>query len=276
MAETEPNETPETQDERRERAVLNLKNILVLAVTDGEVTDEEKSCIDRLRERLGVDQAEFSGLCEAIRSGDRRISISRDSAEGEQMLGMLVELAVADGKVSPPEERTLRKIAAHMEAPSGKLEALIDQALRPPEVDDIAVAAQVEEIYESFAAWDEPTRRAKVAALASPGRHAVKPLVRVLESYRSPDGMPDALALKVLLAEQLGHIGDGRAVYYLTQQVSIGDMEDEITNLALRAAAAEAIGRISGRGFTRDQAGIEAARLWWLGDGLKDYNYLIY
>jgi len=44
----------------------------------------------------------------------------------------------------------------------------------------------------------------------------------------------------------------------------------------LAEAAAEAIGKITGQGFSRDEDGVNEARLWWRGEGTRQYNYLIY
>jgi len=99
--------------------------------------------------------------------------------------------------------------------------------------------------------------------------------VGLLESYRRPDGCETTVAMKTLLAEALGQIGDRRAVYYLSQQVSIGDSDDEITSAELRAACAHAIGRIAGVEFPRDESVVLAARQWWLDSGGDEYNQLM-
>ena len=101
-------------------------------------------------------------------------------------------------------------------------------------------------------------------------------LLRVLETGRVPEGAADGLELKTLVAEHLGRLGDERAVYYLAQQVTIGEMDDEVTNGELRFAVAEALGRIADRPFSRDQGGVEAARKWWFAEGLRRYDHLAY
>jgi len=253
-----------------------LKNVLVLAVADGQVAEEEKAYIGSLRDRLGIDAREFAHLCQSVRDGDRQIVLPHEPVEAERTLFALVGLAAADGKIAPVELRTLQRIAARLGIRPAQLETMIDQAGAPVELNDIQVVAMVEELYAHFAEWDDATRRAKLQAVGDLGRPAVKSLVRLLESYRKPEGTPDAVSLKVLVAEQLGCMGDSRPVYYLAQHVNLGDMDDEITSLALRAAAAEAIGKITGKGFTPDADGIAAVRQWWQGEGGKQYDYLMY
>lgn len=133
-----------------------------------------------------------------------------------------------------------------------------------------------DEIYQQFAGWPETTQREKLDQLASAGDAAVVPLLRILESYRTPDGAANTLSLKTIICQQLGRLGDDRAVYYLCQQISLGDAEDEINSAALRYAAAEALGRIIGKPFTPDDQGVQIAREWWLGPGRVRYDQLAF
>jgi tellurite resistance protein len=254
-----------------EQAKRDLRNVIVFALIDGELSEQEKQFIDQLRVRLGVGEPEFRDLCEQVRQNPRQLSLPKDSGEATEAMRLLVDLAMVDGQVSDPERRMLERLAAHV----GLDAAAVEQFLTPPpETQDEQIANLTEEIYANFAGWDEPTRRQKVAALAGFGRESVLPLLHVLESYRMPEGATDALELRTLVAEQMGGLGDDRAAYYLAQQVNIGDMDDEITNAALRYVSAEALGRIVGEDFSRDQAGVVAARAWWLAAGSRKYDRL--
>jgi uncharacterized tellurite resistance protein B-like protein len=276
MAENAPNDTSRDGPTPAAAARRDLHNALVLALLDGQLSSEEKAHIESLRDSLGIDRAEFARLCQQVKDGDHRILMPKGPEEAVAAMGMLVELAAADGQIAPAEKRTLRKIAGHIGVRTGKLDEMIAGRSGPGVMDDIKLAAVTEEIYRHFAEWDDATRRKRVAAVGDLGPRAVKALVRIMESYRKPDGMPDPLAMKVLVAEQLGRLGDTRPVYYLAQQVNIGDVDDEISNFELRAASAEAIGKVLGEGFTRDADGIAAARQWWHDAGRKEYDYLVY
>jgi len=133
-----------------------------------------------------------------------------------------------------------------------------------------------DEVYQQFAGWPETTQREKLDQFSSAGDAAVVPLLRILESYRAPVGAANTLSLKTVVCQQLGRLGDDRAVYYLCQQISLGDAEDEINSAALRYAAAEALGRIIGKPFTPDAQGVQAAREWWLGPGRARYDQLAF
>ena len=136
------------------------------------------------------------------------------------------------------------------------------------------ITAAVEEIYTDFASWDDDTRRAKLQAIGSRGRAASKFLLAILESYRAPDGMDDTLEMKALTARQIGKLGDERAIYYLAQQINIGDGDDDVTSAVLRGACASAIGQIVGEKFSSDERGVNAARQWWDDIGRQEYNRL--
>ena len=75
------------------------------------------------------------------------------------------------------------------------------------------------------------------------------------------------------MAQQLGALGDDRAVYYLAQQFQ---MDHDAAGAEFRQTAAEAMGRIVGQSFSRDAAGIEAARAWWLSAGIRQHDKLVY
>lgn len=276
MAENATNDASRDGPTPAAAARRDLHNALVLALLDGQLSSEEKAHIEALRDSLGVDRAEFARLCQQVKDGDNRILMPKGPEEAVAAMGMLVELAAVDGQIAPAEKRTLRKIAGHIGVRTGKLDEMIAGISGPGVMDDIKLAAVTEEIYRNFAQWDDATRRKRVAAVGDLGPRAVKALIRIMESYRKPDGMPDPLAMKVLVAEQLGRLGDTRPVYYLAQQVNIGDGDDEISNFELRAASSEAIGKLLGEGFTRDADGIAAVRQWWQDAGRKEHDYLVY
>jgi uncharacterized tellurite resistance protein B-like protein len=248
---------------------------MVIALADGQLTDEEKRFIQRLRQRLGLDEREFADLVAQVRADSKAVSLPKDPAEAIAAVRLIADAAAADGEMGAVEERIVRRLAAHVQLPPSELEALLRGSRGSEEaVDTAELEGRVEEIYAGFAEWDDSQRARKLEELGAYGPGAVRPLMQVLESYRTPAGLPDALALKALVAGQLGRLGDDRAVYYLAQQVSLGDIEDEITSADLRCACAEAMGRIVGEGFTADASGVAAAREWWTGPGRTRYSTL--
>ena len=249
-----------------------LRNVLVMALADGKVTDEENRFISRLRQRLDIDAVQFKQLCQEVRAEPKRVKLPSDPAEAEKALRLLVDVAAADGEITSVERRGLQRMGQHIGISPGALEAIMAGVASDA---DQRLGGLTEEVYENFANWDEAQRREKLALFAQSGHSGVLLLLRMLESYRAPNDDTDALAMKVMIIEQLAAMGKPQAVYYLAQQVALTGT-DEVTSPELRAAAAEAIGQIVGQPMPRDQAGVDAAREWWGSAGLAQYNTLAF
>jgi len=247
-----------------DNAQQDLQNVIVMALIDKTLSDAEEQFIVSLRAKLGIDEATFREICRKVREDRTRISLPRDSAKAIELLR---QVALADGQISEAEQRILDHLVEHVGAAASEQERLAVE---------LELSHLVDEIYEQFSGWPDTTQREKLDQLASAGAAAVIPLLHILESYRMPEGAADTLALKALVCQQLGRLGDVRAVYYLCQLVSLGDAEGEINSAALRYAATEAIGRIIGQPFTPDAQGVRAAREWWLGPGRAQYDHLAF
>ena len=254
-------------------AAKELRNVIAFAAADGKLGGQERAFIDDLRRRRGIDDQQFEQLLAEAQSGAKTLSLSRDPDEARRAMDVLVATAAADGMVSHQERQLLRRIAKHLGMDDTTVAQVIDEALAANTVDESHVEAMLEDIYAHFNGWDAAAREAKLGELAAFGHQAVLPLLRMLESYRTPDGAGDGLELKRLVAERLGELGDDRAAYYLIQIINIGRQDDEVTNAALRHTAAGALGKITGEEFTPDDAGVEAVRTWWVTGGPKRDQY---
>ena len=255
-------------------AERDLRNALLVVLADGMVDEGEKQFVNELRQRLGVSDDEYRQAVASVRDKSESFSLPRDATEAAAALRLLVEAAAADRVVADAERQLLYRLARHVGLAETDVDGMFDRLTATEQARADEVTSLLEAIYVHFAEWDAPTRQAKLAETDAFGRAAAGPMLRLLESYRHPDGMSDALELKALAAEHLGRTADVRAVYYLALQVNLGDGEDDMTCTALRSAAAEAIGRIVGRDFSRDQAGIDAAREWWDDEGRTRFNKL--
>ena len=257
-------------------AERNLRNVMVLALVDGKLDEAEKKLIDSLRTRMGIDEVDFRRLCAEVREDPQKLSLPTDCDEGVETIRLMVEMAAADGVVTDQENRVLQQLAQKAGLGEAGLEEILAEDRRQQDAHAAEIEAAVDEVYVSFHQWDAAVRRQKFEALGALGRAATIALLRMFESYRKPAGVDTALEMKILLVEQLGLLGDRRAAYYLVQQINLGDMEDEITSTALRSASAEALGKCTGRTFTPDPSGVEAARQWWLAEGSRRYNQLAF
>lgn len=274
-------------------ATRQVRNVMVVALLDGKVTEAEKEMIRSLRDRLGMDREEFRQLVEEVKADPKRLTLSRD-ADVSATLGLLLDAARVDGEICDRELTLLRKVSAHLGA-EAQLEALLPggastTAETPAELpsessvasspEETAAAEQaeilLEQAYAKFASWDAQTRQAKLQAVGDLGRGALSALLHALESYRTPDGLADALELKTRIVAQIGRQRDDRAIYYLAQQVNLGNIDDEITNTALRCACAAAMGQILGQTFPAGADGIPVARQWWQSEGRLHYDHLAF
>jgi len=254
-------------------AEKDLRNVLVFALADGQLGRDEQAFVNDLARDAGLDEQNLAALTDEVRAGAKTLSLSRDPAEARRVVELLAQAAAADRTVSAREKKLLRRVAGHIGVADELVDEVIDRVLSAGAVDDAEIEAHLEDVYAGFSAWDAPTRQAKLAELGRYGHQAVLPLLRLLESYRVPDGAAHALDLKALVAGKLGELGDERAAYYLIQQVNIGEQDDEITNPALRRAVAGALGKITGKGFAASDEGVAAARTWWEAGGTDRDRY---
>lgn len=254
-----------------------IKNVLVMLSVDGEISESEKDFISKLKKRYQIAEEEFTGLLQEFRSSSVKMSIPKGE-EGRDVFKLLVEAAEADGKVVLAEQRLLQKVAKHVGMSDMESESLI------PGVEEaiIEINAMVEDMYSHFNEWDTGIRQEKLEEFVGFGSVAVVPLLQVIESYRVQDGAADNLELKTLIAEKLGKIEDTRPVYYLTQQVNIGDVEDEISNSKFRDACIEAISKLTGTQFEREEISDgnyvsrqEKVIEWWQLTGKEEFNELV-
>jgi len=257
-----------------EQAATNLRNAIVFAMADGELSDAEKTFIDDLREKLGVSRDQFAELCDQVREDPKKFVVPDDDMEAYEMVRLMAEIAVADGEVSSSERRLLGRLADHVGIGPGRLDSMLNAGPEASPEQLRELERVVRDIYANFAHWDAGRRRSELSKLTAAGSPGTVLLLRIFESYRTPDAADNALELKTMVCEQLGQVADARAAYYLAQQVSIGDGEDETTSPALRAAAAEAMGKVVGESFSPDADGVRAARLWWQGPKAESFEKL--
>jgi uncharacterized membrane protein YebE (DUF533 family) len=254
---------------------IKLRDVLVLALADKRIGDSEKQFINDLRLAMGVGDEEFKGLLAEVRARPDGIALPADKGQLAGLFALLVQAAAADGEISSQKVEMLQQMAQTAALDEQVLNDLLGKAQQEQALREGQVEQLLEDIYLNFGAWDESQRRRKIDQFGQYGSLSVIPLLRLLESYRVPDNMPDNMEMKVMVANKLGQLQDQRAAYYLAQQVIIGNMDDEVTNQAFRFAAAEALGKVAGRDFTADQAGVEAARQWWFSEGLRTYDKLV-
>ena len=72
-----------------EQAKRDMRNVIVFALIDGELGEQEKQFIDRLRVRLGVGEAEFGEICEQVRQNPQQMSLPKESGEATEAIRVI-------------------------------------------------------------------------------------------------------------------------------------------------------------------------------------------
>ena len=96
-----------------------------LVEVDGHLDPRERVALTGLAERLGVSAARLEELRDTEGGDGSSVPVPRDEAEAQQWLRALVELALADGRISGPEQRFLRRAAASLGLGRRALDGLV-------------------------------------------------------------------------------------------------------------------------------------------------------
>jgi len=262
-----------------------MQGAMLMALADGVLDPQEKHLLRKLQRRLGLSDEQLRQLVADLRAKRPVEALFPQTPDHRRAaFELMVAVARADGQISPEERELLGKVARHLDLDEATVQEVLGTG---PEVAQ-ATAAEAQpatsgpadqtrrEIVELIGQFyrhmkDWPDARQRAERFLEYGQEAVIPLIRAFESYRCPDGLPDACAWKTIVAELLGRLGDTRAVYYLAELLRFGDEDNELTNQELREATAEAIGRLTGKAFPRSPEGVRAARQWWFQEGMDKY-----
>lgn len=258
-----------------ERAHECLKNAMVLSVADGELDEAEQQYIERLRGKLGVEPGQFAKLVEDVKKNRQTVHVPKDRDLAQDTVRLLVEAAAADGQIGEIERDILHRLGDRVGLTAGDIDGMVRQFEPTPE-EEAEIEAKVREIYAHFAEWDESTRKAKFRELADYDRLAVLPLLRMLESYRRPDHAENALEMKIHVVDALAELDDTRTAFYLAQQATFGDVDDEVSNSELRQACAHALGKLTNQDFDRSEEGVQEAARWWRSPDHRKYDKLVF
>ena len=103
-----------------------------LAACDGEIARGEVSLLEAFRIRHGISREEARRLGAEGRDG-KRLEVGKDPAERAMLIGELVELAAADGELSPPERRRILKLSALLSLDQREVESRLAERFPPAE-----------------------------------------------------------------------------------------------------------------------------------------------
>ena len=267
-----------------------IKAVLVTAMAHGAIAEREQELVRKLQKELKIDDGRMRELiAELRRGGDLDAWLPADPEERRRILRLMIITAHIDGEISGCDWQVLEKVAERMGLDRAAFERLVqdcvtrldrrriegDAATPTAESPELRHRAEaiVQEIYRR--AMDAEALGERIGELVGIGPSAVLPLVRGFESYLRPSPPVTLARVKEAFAAALGRIGDSRAVYYLATFLMLGDQEGDTNDSMLRAAVAEAIGKLAGEPFARSSEGVTAAREWWSRTGSRRYQTLI-
>ncbi|GEM_PF-777155 len=157
-------------DEARKR---RWHNLLVAALADKALSEEERSYLGALRREIGVTDEEARAVAQQLRSGDTGLRFTGDHQDRATVLRDLIGVALADGVIESPERRMLTRVARHLDISDAELERHIDEeraasASEAPQ--EASTPTEPEEVTGGTTPSDEPedTTRAETDADMAP------------------------------------------------------------------------------------------------------------
>jgi uncharacterized tellurite resistance protein B-like protein len=110
----------------RQRSLELCRLIAGLVVSDDDLDASEEAFLDRLLAKFGIPETERESLFPIVDRADAAEAVRKLPADVQKAaLAMLVEAAVADGKVAAEERAYLDTVAAEMKVVPKDLDALI-------------------------------------------------------------------------------------------------------------------------------------------------------
>ncbi len=106
-----------------------LKNLVIMASSDGALTEREIAfLIDRCAE-LGLDESDLEASIEFALSDQASIKLPTNRDEQISLLGDLIRVMAADGSLSEIEKRLFALASARMGIDKTEIDSLIDHLL---------------------------------------------------------------------------------------------------------------------------------------------------
>lgn len=116
--------------EPRMDRMKKFKNLLVMAMADGGISEREIRFLSERSARWGLTDSQFAEAVQFALSNPGQLEIPQRRAERIEMLQDLLQTMAADGQLSEVEKRVFATAAAVMEISSVDVNRLIDDLLK--------------------------------------------------------------------------------------------------------------------------------------------------
>ncbi|XZE53771.1 TerB family tellurite resistance protein [Planctomycetaceae bacterium SH139] len=104
-----------------------LRNLVVMAVADGMLAEDELSLLAERCVQLGLDEEELRASVSFALSDEAALKLPSDPAEQEALLSDLIRMMAADGQLAEAEKRLFALAAAKMNFDTDRVNQLIDR-----------------------------------------------------------------------------------------------------------------------------------------------------
>src|SRR5262245_47217744 len=106
-----------------------FRNLVVMAASDGSLTQSEIELLSDRAAQWGIDDSEFAGMLEFALSRDSHVELTPHREDRTELLKELIRMMAADGRLADAEKRVFATAAAVMHFTDAEINSIIDETL---------------------------------------------------------------------------------------------------------------------------------------------------
>jgi uncharacterized tellurite resistance protein B-like protein len=107
-----------------------FRNLMVMAVCDGQLTEEEVTMLAQRANKWEISDAEFSQAMRYAMSTDAVITIPGNKGERRQLLAAMLRMIGVDGEMADIEKNLFAVAAGMMRISDEELNSILDDVLK--------------------------------------------------------------------------------------------------------------------------------------------------
>ncbi len=105
-------------------------SVISMLAVDGSINIQEMTFLKNLCNRLEFPVKEIHPIVEAVRKGQTKVHFPDGAAEKKELFDLLVQAAVADGRVADKERKLLDSVAAKLKMSKADVKQAINACLK--------------------------------------------------------------------------------------------------------------------------------------------------
>lgn len=106
-----------------------FRNLVVMAASDGSLTQSEIQLLSERAARWGISDSEFAHMIEFAVSEKPHVDLPPQREDRVRLLQELIRMMAADGKLAEAEKRVFATAAAVMHFTEAEINSIIDETL---------------------------------------------------------------------------------------------------------------------------------------------------